>query len=66
MAEVADNTAKTESPAEQISGAASDVIQPGEMIWVVVGDRQKIESGIRELEIGDISVLDADGRPLSP
>jgi zinc protease len=51
---------------DQISTAASDVVQPGRMIWVVVGDRQKIESGIRELEIGDISLLDADGKPLSP
>jgi zinc protease len=51
---------------DQISTAASDVVQPGRMIWVVVGDRQKIESGIRELEIGDIATLDADGKPLSP
>jgi zinc protease len=51
---------------EQISTAAGDVIQPGRMIWVVVGDREKIETGIRELEIGDISLLDADGKPLSP
>ena len=51
---------------DQISAAAGDIVQPGRMIWVVVGDRQKIESGIRELEIGDISLLDADGKPLSP
>jgi len=30
-------------------------------VWVVVGDRAKIESGIRDLGWGDISFLDADG-----
>jgi hypothetical protein len=36
------------------------------MIWVVVGDRQKIETAIRELEIGEIELLDADGAVVSP
>jgi zinc protease len=49
---------------QQISAAASDVIQPDSMIWVVVGDRAKIESGIRELGYGDIILMDADGNVL--
>jgi hypothetical protein len=32
------------------------------MTWVVVGDLSKIEQGIRELGIGEVSVLDADGK----
>ncbi len=32
-------------------------------ISVVVGDRSEIESSIRELQIGDLRFLDADGNP---
>jgi len=31
----------------------------------VVGDRAKIEAGIRELNFGEIRLLDADGKPLA-
>jgi zinc protease len=30
-------------------------------VWVIVGDRAKIEAGIRELKLGEIKVVDADG-----
>ena len=30
---------------------------------VVIGDRAKIESGIKELELGEIMLMDVDGRP---
>ncbi|MEQ9561157.1 MAG: insulinase family protein, partial [Woeseiaceae bacterium] len=33
---------------EQVDDAADEVIKPANMIWVVVGDRQKIETAIRE------------------
>jgi zinc protease len=42
------------------------VIKPDNIIWIVVGDREKIESRIRELEIGEITLLDADGNELQP
>src|SRR5690606_39219192 len=32
--------------------------------WVVVGDRSKIEAGIRALDFGDVRVIDADGNPV--
>jgi zinc protease len=50
---------------DQVSTAAHEVIKPQNMIWVVVGDRKKIEPGIRELELGDISLLNTDGQPAS-
>jgi len=49
---------------EQIIAAADQVIKPNNMIWVVVGDRAKIESRIRELELGEIILLDVDGNVL--
>jgi zinc protease len=51
---------------EQVDDAADEVIKPANMIWVVVGDRQKIETAIRELGIGEIELLDADGAVVSP
>lgn len=47
-----------------INAAARAVIRPSAMTWVVVGDLSKIEQGIRELGIGEVRVLDADGRVL--
>jgi zinc protease len=43
--------------------AAKSFIHPEQMVWVVVGDRAKIEAGIRELNLGDLQILDADGKP---
>ena len=47
-----------------VESAAKRVIQPEHLVWVVVGDRSKIEAGIRDLGIGEIKLLDPDGRPL--
>ena len=46
---------------EQISTAAERYLKPQNMVWVVVGDRAKIEAGIRDLNIGEVQFLDADG-----
>ncbi len=47
---------------EEISAQAERVLQPGKMIWVVVGDRSKIEEKVRGLDLGEIRFLDADGK----
>jgi zinc protease len=39
-------------------------VHPDSLIWVIVGDRAKIEAGIRELGLGEIHILDADGKPI--
>src|SRR6266446_6395177 len=45
--------------------AAQDAIRPDHLVWVIVGDRSKIEAGIRELNFGEVRFLDADGKPLA-
>jgi zinc protease len=30
---------------------------------VIVGDRAKIEEGVRSLNLGGVQILDADGKP---
>ena len=47
-----------------LSGAARQVVSPEHLLWLVVGDRAKIEAGIRELQFGELKFLDPDGRPV--
>ena len=46
-----------------VNAAAKKFVNNGQTVWVVIGDRAKVEAGIRELGVGDIVFLDADGRP---
>ncbi len=41
--------------------AAAQLVQPERLIWVIAGDRAKIEPGLRELGIGEIRAIDSDG-----
>ena len=43
---------------------AKKYIQPSHLVWVVVGDMSKVEAGIRELNIGEVHKIDADGNPV--
>jgi zinc protease len=46
---------------DNISNAAKKVVHPDNLTWVVVGDRSKIEAGIRELGYGDVKLIDSNG-----
>ena len=50
--------------ATDLDTAAKQVIHPEGMVWVIVGDRAKIEGGVKELGIGKIKFIDADGHPI--
>jgi zinc protease len=39
---------------EQLAAAAKRIIRPEDAVWVVVGDLDKIEAGIRELKFGEV------------
>jgi zinc protease len=49
----------------ELDAAAKKFIRADDVIWVVVGDLAKVEAGIRELNLGEVARLDADGKPLS-
>jgi zinc protease len=51
--------------ASDISKAVSTYLDPSHEIWVIAGDRAKIEAGIRSLSLGDVQILDADGKPVT-
>ena len=48
----------------EVSLAARRLISVGQLLWVVVGDLSRIEEGIRELNLGQIHHVDADGNPV--
>jgi zinc protease len=50
--------------AESVTAAAREAVQPDRLVWVVVGDRAKIEASIRELNLGEIRLIDPDGNPV--
>ena len=45
----------------QVAGAAKKIVHPDHLVWVVVGDRAKIEAGVRELNYGELQLIDAEG-----
>jgi predicted Zn-dependent peptidase len=47
---------------EGVQAVATANFHPEAMTWVIVGDRAKIEAGIRALDIGEVTILDADGK----
>ena len=49
---------------DSVTAAARAAIQPDRLVWVVVGDRSRIEAPIRALNLGEIRLIDADGNPL--
>ena len=49
---------------KDIAAAAQAYFKPEHLTWVVVGDLAKIEAGVRALNIGDVKVLDADGKAI--
>lgn len=49
---------------DQIRSTAKELLYPDNLVWVVVGDKEKIESGLKELGY-DIILLDSDGKLLT-
>jgi zinc protease len=49
---------------EALTALARKWLLPGQMILLVVGDRAVIEPKIKELNLGQINFIDADGKPI--
>ena len=46
----------------QVQAAAVEVIKPESLTWVIVGDLKKIEKPVRDLKLGEVKVLNAEGK----
>jgi zinc protease len=49
---------------DSANATAKKFVQPDHLVWVVIGDMSKVEAGIRELNLGEIHKIDADGNAL--
>ena len=47
-----------------VNDEAKSFLHPDKLIWVIVGDRAKIEEGVKSLGLGDVRYLSADGSEL--
>jgi len=50
--------------APQLQAAADKLVKPQQLTWVVVGDLSMIEAPVRALKLGEVHVLDTDGKQL--
>ncbi len=50
---------------DDVRDAAKKALYPDNLVWIVVGDREKIERGIKELNYGELKYLDADGNDIT-
>ena len=48
-----------------INDVAKTVLHPDHLIWIVVGDRAKIEAGVRANNLGELHIIDPDGNPVN-
>ena len=50
--------------ATEIDAMGKRLIPDQNHVWVIVGDRAKIEKGVRELNLGEVRIVDANGDPI--
>ena len=50
---------------EQIAAASKKYVHPGQASLLLVGDRSKIEAKVKALNLGEIVVLDTEGKPVA-
>jgi zinc protease len=64
-----DYVAKRKAEIEGMTAAqvteAAKTLDPAAVTWVVVGDLQKIEAPMRALGLGEVTVIDEDGKPVA-
>lgn len=41
---------------DAVTAATTEVLHPESLIWIIVGDKEKIEAGVRSLDLGDVEV----------
>jgi len=50
---------------ERVQAAAEEVMHPDKLAWLIVGDKEAIEAQIADMDLGEVQVLDADGKPVA-
>ncbi len=47
---------------EDVQGAAAEVLHPGQLTWVVVGDSKQIRASLEELDLPPVEMMGTDGK----
>jgi zinc protease len=50
------------TPLASVNAAAHKYADPGHSVMLLVGDRNKVEAGLRELNMGEVVIVDNEGR----
>jgi zinc protease len=51
---------------DDVRKVSKTLVQPNKLTWFVVGDKEKIMAGLKEVGFNEIIAIDADGNPLQP
>ena len=51
---------------DDVNKVGKQVVKPDGLNWFVVGDKEKIMDGLKQLGFDEIILIDADGNPLQP
>ncbi len=49
---------------DEVNRVSGELIHPGSLVWVVVGDKEKVMPGLESLGYGPVKLIDADGNLL--
>jgi zinc protease len=49
----------------EVNAVAKKLVQPVGVVYVIVGDRGKIEEGVRSLGLGNLAIIDVDGKAVT-
>ncbi len=49
---------------KEVQEVASEIIHPENISWIIVGDVNQIKEQVKELNYGEIIIIDGDGNPL--
>ena len=49
---------------EEVQGLTKKIFHPEDLNWVIVGDKEKIIEGLRDLDFDEIILIDANGKEL--
>jgi len=49
----------------EVTKVAERFLKPDSMTWLVIGDLSKIEKPIRDLNLGDVVMIDPEGKPVT-
>ena len=49
---------------QQVNAAAKQVVKPDNLTWMIVGDKKEIVKQLKDVDLGTMIFMDADGNVL--